>query len=59
MTETTAGSDAFALKTTAKKDASDYILNGSKMWISNADVAGLFLVMANANPSAVSELYIL
>ncbi|KAJ8985711.1 hypothetical protein NQ317_014361 [Molorchus minor] len=51
LTETSSGSDAFALKTTAKKDGCDYILNGSKMWISNSDVAGLFLVMANANPN--------
>jgi alkylation response protein AidB-like acyl-CoA dehydrogenase len=35
------------------KDGSDFVLNGSKMWISNSDLAGLFLVMANANPSAV------
>lgn len=53
MTEPSSGSDAFALKTTAKKDGSSYILNGSKMWISNSDIAGLFLVMANADPSKV------
>ncbi|XP_049821614.1 short/branched chain specific acyl-CoA dehydrogenase, mitochondrial isoform X2 [Aethina tumida] len=52
LTETGSGSDAFALKATAKKDGTDYILNGSKMWISNSDIAGLFLIMANANPSA-------
>ncbi|KAJ3641769.1 hypothetical protein Zmor_028248 [Zophobas morio] len=52
LTESTSGSDAFSLKTTAKQDGSDFLLNGSKMWISNSDIAGLFLVMANANPSA-------
>ncbi|KAJ3641770.1 hypothetical protein Zmor_028249 [Zophobas morio] len=52
LTEPSSGSDAFSLKTTAKKDGSDYIINGSKMWISNSDLAGIFLVMANANPSA-------
>lgn len=52
ITEPSSGSDAFSLKTTAKKDGKDYLLNGSKMWISNSDVAGVFLVMANANPSA-------
>lgn len=52
LTEPSAGSDAFSLKTVAKKEGSNYILNGTKMWISNSDVAGLFLVMANANPSA-------
>ncbi|KAJ8928383.1 hypothetical protein NQ314_019048 [Rhamnusium bicolor] len=51
LSETTSGTDAFALRTTAKKDGTDYILNGSKMWISNSDIAGLFLVMANANPT--------
>ena len=51
LTEPTSGSDAFALKTEAKKDGSDYLLNGTKMWISNSDIAGLFLVFANANPS--------
>ncbi|XP_018578394.1 short/branched chain specific acyl-CoA dehydrogenase, mitochondrial isoform X2 [Anoplophora glabripennis] len=49
LSETSSGTDAFALKTTAEKDGTDYILNGSKMWISNSDLAGLFLVMANAN----------
>lgn len=52
LTEPSAGSDAFGLKTTAKKEGSHYILNGTKMWISNSDIAGVFLVMANANPSA-------
>lgn len=52
LTEPTSGSDAFALKTTAKKEGSNYIINGTKMWISNSDVAGLFLLFANANPSA-------
>lgn len=52
LSETSSGSDAFSLKTTAKKDGDHFILNGSKMWISNSDHAGLFLVMANANPEA-------
>ncbi|EFA12206.1 short/branched chain specific acyl-CoA dehydrogenase, mitochondrial [Tribolium castaneum] len=51
LTEPSSGSDAFALKTIAKKDGSDYIINGSKMWISNSDLAGVFLVLANADPS--------
>uniref|UniRef100_A0A1B6JQ28 Short/branched chain specific acyl-CoA dehydrogenase, mitochondrial n=1 Tax=Homalodisca liturata TaxID=320908 RepID=A0A1B6JQ28_9HEMI len=52
LSEPSSGSDAFALKTVAKKDGEYYIINGSKMWISNSDLAGLFLVMANANPSS-------
>lgn len=51
LTEPTAGSDAFSLKTVAKKDGDDYLISGSKMWISNSDLAGIFLVMANADPS--------
>ncbi|GFG28189.1 hypothetical protein Cfor_07838 [Coptotermes formosanus] len=52
LSEPNAGTDAFALKTVAKKEGSDYIINGSKMWISNSDIAGVFIVMANTNPSA-------
>ncbi|CAG9857134.1 unnamed protein product [Phyllotreta striolata] len=52
LTEPSSGSDAFALKTTAKKEGEHFILNGSKMWISNSDLSGIFLIMANANPSA-------
>lgn len=52
LSEPSAGSDAFSLKTTAKKDGNHYILNGNKMWISNSDMSGMFLIMANANPSA-------
>ncbi|XP_054289200.1 short/branched chain specific acyl-CoA dehydrogenase, mitochondrial [Macrosteles quadrilineatus] len=51
LSEPTSGSDAFALKTVAKKDGSDYLITGSKMWISNSDLAGVFLVFANANPA--------
>ena len=36
LSESGSGSDAFALKTTAKKDGDDYIINGSKLWISNS-----------------------
>lgn len=51
LTEPNSGSDAFSLKTVAKKDGDHFVINGSKMWISNSDVAGVFLVMANADPS--------
>lgn len=50
LSESTSGSDAFALKTTAVKSGAKYILNGEKMWISNSKEAGVFLVMANAAP---------
>ncbi|XP_076041663.1 short/branched chain specific acyl-CoA dehydrogenase, mitochondrial [Oratosquilla oratoria] len=51
LSEAESGSDAFSLKTTAKKDGSIYVINGTKMWISSASHSGVFLVMANANPS--------
>ncbi|XP_074089529.1 short/branched chain specific acyl-CoA dehydrogenase, mitochondrial isoform X1 [Macrotis lagotis] len=51
LSEAQSGSDAFALKTKAEKKGDYYIINGSKMWISNAEYAGVFLVMANANPT--------
>ncbi|KAL1264911.1 hypothetical protein QQF64_005266 [Cirrhinus molitorella] len=49
LSESESGSDAFSLKTKAEKRSDYYIINGSKMWISNAEHAGVFLVMANAN----------
>lgn len=52
LSEPTAGSDAFSLKTTARKEGSNYVLNGTKMWISNSDIAGMVIVFANVNPSA-------
>ncbi|MBI4668002.1 MAG: acyl-CoA dehydrogenase family protein [Elusimicrobia bacterium] len=51
ITEAEAGSDATALKTTAKKDGDHYILNGSKSFISNGEVAEIYIVFANANPA--------
>lgn len=53
LSEAEAGSDAFSLKTRAEKRKDYYVINGSKMWISNAEHAGVFLVMANVDPSAV------
>ncbi|RUS76819.1 hypothetical protein EGW08_015417 [Elysia chlorotica] len=52
LSEAESGSDAFALRTSAVKDGSDYILNGTKVWITNAEHADVFLVMANADTSA-------
>ncbi|KAM4525772.1 short/branched chain specific acyl-CoA dehydrogenase, mitochondrial [Fundulus diaphanus] len=52
LSEAESGSDAFALKTRAEKHEDYYVINGSKMWISNAEHAGVFLVMANVDPSA-------
>lgn len=52
LTEPSSGSDAFSLKTIAKKDGNHYVINGTKMWISHSDMAGVFIVFANAKPEA-------
>lgn len=49
LTEPSSGSDAFALKTKATASGDHYVLNGNKLWISNAEQAGVFLVMANVD----------
>lgn len=46
LSESHAGSDASALKTTAKKTENGYLLNGTKMWITSAGVAKTYIVMA-------------
>uniref|UniRef100_A0A8C3X4A7 Short/branched chain specific acyl-CoA dehydrogenase, mitochondrial n=1 Tax=Catagonus wagneri TaxID=51154 RepID=A0A8C3X4A7_9CETA len=51
LSEAGAGSDLLSLKTRADKEGDYYIINGSKMWISSAADAGLFLVLANADPA--------
>jgi len=52
LSEAGSGSDAFALKCSAKEDGDAYILNGTKLWITNANEADIFLVFANVNPEA-------
>jgi alkylation response protein AidB-like acyl-CoA dehydrogenase len=52
LSEAGSGSDAFALATQAKDHGDHFLLNGRKLWITNAAEAGLFLLFANANPSA-------
>ena len=49
LTEPDAGSDPGAMKTTAKKTDGGYVLNGSKMWISNAPIADVFVVWAKSD----------
>eukprot|EP01127_Copromyxa_protea_P002741 TRINITY_DN126_c0_g1_i4.p1 TRINITY_DN126_c0_g1~~TRINITY_DN126_c0_g1_i4.p1 ORF type:complete len:352 (-),score=104.85 TRINITY_DN126_c0_g1_i4:37-1092(-) len=51
LSEWTSGSDAFALKTTAKRDGKNFVLNGSKAWITNSGEAGFFIVFANIDHS--------
>ncbi|MEM0928986.1 MAG: acyl-CoA dehydrogenase family protein [Pseudomonadota bacterium] len=46
LTEPSAGSDAASLKTTAKRDGDDYVLNGAKVFISGAGFSDVYIVMA-------------
>ncbi|KAJ3098684.1 hypothetical protein HDU97_003801 [Phlyctochytrium planicorne] len=51
LSEAVSGSDAFALQTRAEKQGDYYLLNGTKMWITNSYEADIFLVFANIDPS--------
>ena len=52
LSEAGSGSDAFALATRAEDRGDHFVLNGRKLWITNAAEAGLYLVFANADPAA-------
>ncbi|CAN5216084.1 acyl-CoA dehydrogenase family protein [soil metagenome] len=51
MTEPESGSDALALRTSAVRRGDRYVLNGTKTFITNAPVAGLFVVFATTDPT--------
>lgn len=51
LSESGSGSDAFALKLKAEDKGDHFVLNGHKLWITNANEANLFLVFANMDPS--------
>jgi alkylation response protein AidB-like acyl-CoA dehydrogenase len=50
LTEPDSGTDAVAMRATARRDGDSYILNGEKIWISLADLADNFLVIAKTDP---------
>ena len=52
LSEPSSGSDAFGMQTRAEKRGSCWVLNGRKMWITNGAEAEVYVVFANANPSA-------
>jgi glutaryl-CoA dehydrogenase len=54
LTEPDAGSDPGSMRTTAKRDGSDWILNGSKMWITNGTVADVATVWARTEDGAIN-----
>ena len=52
LSEANSGSDAFALQTRAELKGDEYILNGQKLWITNAKEASVFILLATVDPSA-------
>ncbi|MFM8499855.1 MAG: acyl-CoA dehydrogenase family protein [Chakrabartia sp.] len=50
VTEPTSGTDTLALKTTARRDGDDYIVNGQKIWTSRAEHSDLMLLLARTTP---------
>jgi len=52
LSEASSGSDAFALQTRGELKGSEYVLNGRKLWITNAKEAGLFVLFATLAPAA-------
>jgi alkylation response protein AidB-like acyl-CoA dehydrogenase len=52
LSEANSGSDAFGLQTRAVLKGSEYVLNGRKLWITNAKEAGLFVLFATLDPAA-------
>ncbi|HEY4412053.1 MAG TPA: acyl-CoA dehydrogenase family protein, partial [Gaiellaceae bacterium] len=51
LTEAGSGSDSAAMRTTATRDGDEYVLNGSKRFITNAGVANLYTVFAKTDPA--------
>ncbi len=51
LSEAASGSDAFALQTKAEDKGDHYVLNGRKLWITNGNEAGIFIVFATLDPS--------
>lgn len=51
LTEPGAGSDAASVRTSAVRDGDDYVVNGTKRFITNANRAGIFTLMARSDPS--------
>src|SRR3954471_6831783 len=52
LSEAGSGSDAFAMSTRAAERDGDWVISGRKLWITNGNEAGLFIVFANVNPEA-------
>jgi alkylation response protein AidB-like acyl-CoA dehydrogenase len=55
LSEPGAGSDAGSLKTAARRDGDAYVIDGAKTFITNAPIADVFVVFANASPASGSK----
>ncbi|TNF29290.1 MAG: acyl-CoA dehydrogenase [Deltaproteobacteria bacterium] len=55
LSEPAAGSDAASLRATAVRDGDDYVLDGTKMWITSGAYSGVFIVMARTAPAAAGH----
>ncbi|CAM6002516.1 unnamed protein product [Sphagnum balticum] len=58
LTEPDSGSDSKSMKSFAKKEGEEYVLNGSKMFISGGSFSSLYIVMAKTSPSEVSAFIV-
>lgn len=58
LTEPNSGSDAAAMKTMAKEDGDDFVINGSKMFISGGSIADINLVMCLTGPNEISAIVV-
>jgi acyl-CoA dehydrogenase len=52
LTEPNAGSDAAALRTSARVDGEDFVIDGTKIWVTNGGICGVMVVYARTDPSA-------
>jgi len=52
LTEPQAGSDAAGIQARAERRGDEYVVNGTKIWVSNGDVSGVYIVFAKTDPSA-------
>ena len=55
LTEPQAGSDAAGIQTRAMRDGDHYLLNGTKAWVTNGGVSGVYLIFAKTDPNAGSR----
>lgn len=55
LSEPGAGSDAGSIRTTAVSDGDELLINGTKCWVSNGGIAGLFVVFVSTSPASASR----